>query len=324
VSVVIGPAPLPHEGPHPEARRPEPAHQEARRPEEAPGHGPSHAASAGHAGDSGPEVVIGARGTAASVAWRELWAYRGLLYFLVRRDLKVRYTQTILGVAWAVLQPLLNTVVFTIVFARLVRVPTDNVPYPVFALAALVPWTYVSTAFAAAGTSLLNSAHLISKVYFPRLVIPVAPVCAAAVDFGVGLVLLGGALAAFRQSPSPWSVLLVPACTAVFALTAAGAGCWMAALSLQYRDVRHLLPFLSTLWMYASPVVYPMSRVPVRYQAIYALNPLAGSIEAFRSALVGRPVMWGAYVESAVAAAVLFLSGALYFRRTERVFADIV
>ena len=271
-----------------------------------------------------PELVIGPAGSAPRFALHELWAYRGLLYFLVWRDLKVRYTQTVLGVAWAVLQPLLNTVVFTLVFGRLGRIPTDGVPYPVFALAALVPWTYVSTAFATAGTSLLNNSNLITKVYFPRLVIPWAPVCAAGVDFGVGLMLVAAALIGYGQVPSSWALIAVPASTVMFVLTAAGVGCWVAALSIQYRDVKHLLPFLSTVWMYASPVVYPMSRVPERYRLLYALNPLAGTVEAFRSSLVGRPVLWGSWAESAVVAIALFVSGAIYFQRTERVFADIV
>jgi lipopolysaccharide transport system permease protein len=254
----------------------------------------------------------------------ELWSYRSLLYFLVWRDLKVRYTQTVLGVGWAVIQPLLNTVVFTLVFGRLVRVPTDGVPYPLFALAALVPWTYVSTAFAASGTSLLNSSNLITKVYFPRLVIPWAPVCAGGVDLAIGLGLLGGALVLYTQSPSPSVLVIVPASIGIFVLTAAGAGCWVSALSIQYRDVKHLIPFLSTVWMYASPIVYPMSRVPSAYRLWYGLNPLAGTIEGFRAALVGRPVAWGLWGESAAIAIILFLSGAIYFRWTERAFADIV
>jgi lipopolysaccharide transport system permease protein len=273
---------------------------------------------------TGPEFVIEPGGRLPRWGLRELWTYRGLLYFLVWRDLKVRYTQTVLGVLWAVLQPVLNTVVFTVVFGRLARVPTDGVPYPVFALAAVVPWTYVSTAFSSAGTSLLNSANLITKVYFPRLVIPWAPVCAAAVDFAIGLVLLGGALAAYHQTPSPSALLVVPLTMVAFMITAAGVGCWAAAVSIQYRDVKHILPFVATLWMYASPVVYPMSRVPPSYHVLYALNPLAGTLEAFRAALVGRPVEWGPWMESAAVAVGLFVSGSLYFRHTERVFADIV
>ncbi len=258
------------------------------------------------------------------IGWRELWDYRALLYFLVWRDLKVRYTQTVLGVAWAVLQPLLNTVLFTLVFGRLVHVPTDGVPYAPFALTALVPWTFVSTSVATSGNSLLNSSNLITKVYFPRLIIPWAPVCAAGVDFGIGLILVAIALAIFGLAPTPAAVLVVPASIVAFGLTAAGVGSWLAALGIQYRDVKHLIPFLTTMWMYASPVVYPLSRVPERYRFWYAMNPLAGTIEAFRAALVGRPVAWGPWLQSATVAVVLFVSGALYFRRTERVFADIV
>jgi lipopolysaccharide transport system permease protein len=270
------------------------------------------------------ELVIAPDGALPSLDLGELWAYRALLYFLVWRDLKVRYTQTVLGVAWAVVQPLLNTVAFTLVFGRLVHVPTDGVPYPVFALAALVPWGYVSTAFAASGASLLNSSNLITKVYFPRLIIPWAPVCAGGVDLAIGLVLLGGALVAYAQPPAAWSIAVVPASIIVFVITAAGVGCWVSALSIQYRDVKHLIPFLSTLWMYASPIVYSMARVPARVRPWYGLNPLAGSIEGFRAAVVGRPVAWGAWWESAAVAVVLFVSGAIYFRWTERAFADIV
>jgi lipopolysaccharide transport system permease protein len=230
----------------------------------------------------------------------------------------------VLGVAWAVLQPVLNTVVFTLVFGRLVHVPTDGVPYAPFALAALVPWTFVSTSVATSGSSLLNSSNLITKVYFPRRIIPWAPVCAAGVDFGIGLVLVAVALVVFHLVPTPVAAVAVPASIIVFGLTAAGVGSWLAALSIQYRDVKHLIPFISTMWMYASPVVYPMSRVPDRFRFWYALNPLAGSLEAFRASLVGHPVQWGPWAQSAIVAVVLFVSGALYFRRTERVFADIV
>jgi lipopolysaccharide transport system permease protein len=254
----------------------------------------------------------------------ELWAYRELLYFLVWRDLKVRYAQTILGVAWAVVQPLLTTVIFTVVFGRLARVPSDGIPYPIFALAALVPWTYVSTAYSGAGASVLNNANLITKVYFPRLVVPFAPVGAATVDFGVGLILLAIALGIYRLVPSPWALVVVPSAIVAFALTAAGVGCWVSALSVQYRDVKVLVPFLTTMWMYVSPVIYPLSRVPPRWQLAYALNPLAGTLAAFRAALVGREIDWSAWWVSVAAALVVFVSGATYFRRTERMFADIV
>lgn len=270
------------------------------------------------------EVIIAPGARLPRLALRELWAYRGLLYFLAWRDLKVRYTQTVLGVAWAVIQPVLSTVVFTIVFSRIAHVPTDGVPYALFALAAIVPWTYVSSAFATSGQSLLNNSNLITKVYFPRLAIPLAAVGSAGVDFVIGLTLLAIALVAFGRVPDVSALVVVPGSVIAFVATTAGMGCWSAALSLQYRDVKHLIPFFSTLWMYASPVVYPLSHVPTRYQALYALNPLAGTLEGFRDALVGRPVLWGAWTESLVVAVALFLAGAIYFQRTERTFADIV
>ncbi len=278
---------------------------------------------AGAAADR-PALVITAGGRLPRIGWRELWDYRTLLYFLVWRDLRVRYTQTVLGVGWAVLQPVLGTVVFTLIFGRIVHVPTDGVPYAAFALAALVPWTYVSTSVSAAGTSLLNSSTLITKVYFPRLTIPLAPVVGSGVDLTIGLALLAGALPLLGVVPGAVAVVAVPASIIAFAVTAAGVGCWTAALSVQFRDVKHLLPFATTMWMYASPIVYPASRVPARFAIWYGLNPLAGTIEGFRAALTGRPVAWEAWLESAAVGVLLFVTGALYFRRTERVFADVV
>jgi lipopolysaccharide transport system permease protein len=272
----------------------------------------------------GRELIIAPSGRLPRIPLRELWAYRGLLYFLIWRDLKVRYTQTVLGVAWAALQPLLNTLVLTLVFGRLVRVPTGGVPYPIFALAAVVPWTYVSTAFATSGQSLLNNSNLITKIYFPRLVIPWGAVGSTGVDFVIGLALMTIALVVYGRVPPMVALLVVPGSLIAFIATAAGVGCWTAALSLKYRDVKHLIPFAATIWMYASPVVYPMSKVPDRFQVWYNLNPLAGTLDAFRSALVGGHVLWAGWIESTLVAIVVFVTGTLYFQRTERVFADIV
>jgi len=270
-----------------------------------------------------PELVIEPAGDAA-LEVRDLWQYRSLLYFLIWRDLRVRYTQTVLGVGWAVLQPLLSGVMLTLVFGRLVGVPSDGIPYAVFVLAAIVPWTFVSGAFSTASASLLNNTHLISKVYFPRLVIPFAPVGAALVDLAIGLALVAGAALVYHVTPTWLALVVVPASMLVFALTAAGAGCWVAALSVQFRDVKHLLPLITTLWLYASPVVYPISRVPHAWRPVYALNPLAGTLEGFRAVIVGRVPDWALWGESSLAAVILFVSGALYFRRAERFFADIV
>ena len=217
----------------------------------------------------------------------ELWRYRSLLFFLVWREIKVRYAQTVLGAAWAVLQPLLTTVVFTVIFGRFARLPSDGVPYPLFALAALVPWTYFNTAVSGASNSLLANTSLITKVYFPRLIIPAAPVLAALLDLAVSLVALLALMVIYGVYPSAGAPVLLLPSVLMMLLTAAGVGCWLAALNIQYRDVKYVVPFLLQLWMYASPVVYSLSLVPSKYRLAYALNPLAGAIAGFRAALLG-------------------------------------
>jgi lipopolysaccharide transport system permease protein len=254
----------------------------------------------------------------------ELWRYRSLLLFLVWREIKVRYAQTVLGAAWAVLQPVLTTVVFTVIFGRFARLPSDGVPYPLFALAALVPWTYFNTAVSGASNSLLANTSLVTKVYFPRLIIPAAPVLAALLDLAVSLVALLAFMLLYGVYPSTAAVMLLVPSVLVMLLTAAGVGCWLAALNIQYRDVKYVVPFLLQLWMYASPVVYSLSLVPSQYRVAYALNPLAGAIAGFRAALLGTgapsAVEFGVSLGMAM---LVFAGGAAYFRRTERVFADV-
>jgi homopolymeric O-antigen transport system permease protein len=254
----------------------------------------------------------------------ELWRYRGLLFFLVWREIKVRYAQTVLGAAWAVLQPLLTTVVFTVIFGWFAKLPSDGVPYPLFALAALVPWTYFNTAVSGASNSLVANTSLVTKVYFPRLVIPGASVLAALLDLIVSLLALLALMLVYRMIPSLGNAMLLPLSVLVMLLTAAGVGCWLSALNIQYRDVRYVVPFLLQLWMYASPVVYSLSLVPQPYRLAYSLNPMAGAIAGFRSALLGTggPTVteFGA---SLGVACLVFVGGAAYFRRTERVFADV-
>jgi lipopolysaccharide transport system permease protein len=254
----------------------------------------------------------------------ELWRYRGLLVFLVWREIKVRYAQTVLGAAWAILQPLLTTVVFTVIFGRFARLPSDGVPYPLFSLAALVPWTYFNTAVSGASNSLTANTSLVTKVYFPRLVIPGAAVLAALLDLAVSIVALLLLMLFYHASPRPAAVVLVPVSVLMMVMTAAGMGFWLSALNIQYRDVKYVVPFLLQLWMFASPVVYPLSLVPDRYRLAYSLNPLAGAIAGFRSALLGAGGPTG--VEFGVSlgmACLIFVGGAAYFRRTERVFADV-
>lgn len=256
--------------------------------------------------------------------WPELWRYRGLLGFLVWREIKVRYAQTVLGAAWAVLQPLLSTVVFTVIFGRFARLPSDGVPYSLFSLAALVPWTYFNTAVSGASNSLTVNTSLVTKVYFPRLVIPGAPVLAALLDLAVSFVALLLLMLAYHVVPRSSALLLVPLSVVILIMTAAGVGFWLSALNIQYRDVKYVVPFLLQLWMFASPVVYPLSLVPAQYRLAYALNPLAGSIAGFRSALVGAGAPTPAeFALSAAMACLICAAGAVYFRRTERVFADV-
>lgn len=287
------------------------------------GLGPSSSPSSA-ALDDAPTLVIQPAPRVPGINVRELWTYRGLFWFLVWRDIKVRYAQTVLGASWAILQPLLTTVIFAVIFGGLARMPSDGVPYPVFALAGLVPWTYFSTALSGAGGSLVSSTHLITKVYFPRLVIPFAPILAGLVDFAVAFVVLLAGMLAYGVAPSAAALVVVPLLVLAMVLTVAGAGCWLAALNIQYRDVKHLLPFLLQVWMYASPIVYPASLVPERWRALYALNPMVGIIEGFRAVLLRTgSVDWSTIGVSALAGVVLFVSGVLYFRRTERVFADV-
>jgi lipopolysaccharide transport system permease protein len=274
--------------------------------------------------ESRPELVIEPAARWPRVDLKELWLYRQLLYFLVWRDLKVRYAQTVLGIGWAVLQPLLSMLVFTVIFGRFAKVPSDGVPYAVFSLAAVVPWNYFSTAFSASSSSLVASSNLISKVYFPRLVVPLAPVLAGLVDLVIGFVVLAVLMAVYHVVPAASTVVMIPALVLLMAMTAAGVGCWLSALNIQFRDVKHLVPFLSQIWMYGSPIVYPVSLVPARLRPFYALNPMVGVVEGFRSVLLRTsPIPWGLLSISAATALLLLVSGTMYFRRTERLFADI-
>jgi lipopolysaccharide transport system permease protein len=254
---------------------------------------------------------------------RELWAYRELLYFLTWRDIKVRYKQTVLGVAWAILQPIVSMVVFTLFFSKLAHIPSDGIPYPIFAYAGLLPWTFVSAAVSAAGDSLVGNAALVTKVYFPRLVIPCAAVCAALVDFAIAGVVLLAMMFWYREA-FHWQALLLLPLAAIAALLAAAVGMWTSALNVKYRDVRYALPFLIQVWMFITPIIYPASMVPQRWRWLLAFNPLTGVIEGFRSALFGRDFDWSAIAQAVVITLTGLVYAAYAFRRMERQFADIV
>jgi lipopolysaccharide transport system permease protein len=269
-------------------------------------------------------MVIQPVGRFAAIDVRELWEYRGLFWFLVWRDIKVRYAQTVLGAGWAVLQPLLTMVLFTVIFGNFARIPSDGVPYAAFAITALVPWTYFSTALTNSSMSLVSSANLITKVYFPRLVIPAAPVLAGLLDFFIGTFIILGVVVYYGLTPSLMALFIVPLVVVVMTLTAAGVGAWLAALNVQYRDIRYVVPFLVQVWMYASPVVYPASIVPERFRLVYALNPMVGVIEGLRVAFLGTgEVGWSTIGFSLGTGLLLFVGGIVYFRRVERTFADV-
>jgi len=271
-----------------------------------------------------PTVRIEASHGWSSLNLRELWEYRELLYVLTWRDIKVRYKQSALGAAWAVLQPLLTMIVFTIVFGRLANVPSDGIPYPVFMFAALLPWQLFTYALVQSGNSLVANQGLITKVYFPRLAIPVAAVLAGLVDFGVSFVVLLVLMVWYGIVPGV-AVLTLPLFLVLAVGAALGIGLWLSALNVQYRDVRHLIPFLTQFWFFITPIAYSSSLLPERWRIWYALNPMTGVVEGFRWALLGKAGAVGLpmFVSAAVTG-VLLISGLWYFRRMERTFADVV
>ena len=257
------------------------------------------------------------------IDWKELWQYRDLYYFLVRRDIKVLYKQTVLGFAWAIIRPILSMIVLSVVFGNLAQVPSDGVPYPIFSYVALVPWTYFATAMTESTQSLVNSQSMLTKVYFPRLVIPMTPVLAKLVDFGIAFVILMLMMAWFSIVPT-WKVIFLPLLALLMMLTASGFGMWLSALAIQYRDVRLAIPFIAQLLMYAAPVVWPASLIPESLRPLYGLYPMAGVIEGFRSALLGtNPMPWDLIVPGTLSALLVAIAGAFYFRRIERIFADV-
>ncbi len=259
-----------------------------------------------------------------SVDLRELWEYRDLLYFLVWRDIKVRYKQTALGATWAVLQPLLTMAVFSLFFGKLSSIPSDGVPYPLFSLAALVPWSFFAYGVTQSANSLVGSQNLIKKVYFPRLAIPLGTVLSGLVDLGLGLVVLLGMMLAYGVVPG-WNALWVLPLLLLVLATSLGVGFWLSALNVQYRDVRFVLPFLVQFWLFATPIAYPSSLLAEPWRTLYALNPLVGVVEGFRWALLGTATAPGSMiVVSSLAALLVLVGGAMYFRRMEKTFADLV
>ena len=270
------------------------------------------------------KTIIDANEPQKLINWQELWHYRDLFLFLIWRDIKTRYAQSVLGIGWAIIQPLFSMVVFTIVFGNLAKVSSDGVPYAIFSYAALVPWTYFSSALTDSTNSLVNASNMITKVYFPRLVLPIAPVFGKLIDFGIAMVILGGFMIYFRITPTVWAFFL-PYLILMMILSAAGIGMWLTAMAVQYRDIRYAMSLAVTLLMYAAPVVYPASSVPDQWRVLYSINPMVGVIEGFRASLLGTTAMpWDFIWVGTVSALVFFFSGLGYFRRMEKIFADVV
>jgi len=260
----------------------------------------------------------------ADIGLRELWDYRELLYFLTWRDVKVRYKQTALGAAWAIIQPLFMMLVFSLFFGRLAKIPSDGIPYPIFTFCALLPWQLFAHALTESSNSLVANERLITKVYFPRLVVPIAAVLGGLVDFAVAFAILLLMMFYYGIVPT-WAIVTLPGFILLAVMTALGVGLWLSALNVKYRDVRYTINFLIQFWMFATPVAYPSSLVPARWRALYGLNPMAGVVEGFRWALLGKQSAPGAMLWVSVAAVIVILIGGLYyFRRMEQQFADVV
>jgi len=255
---------------------------------------------------------------------RDVWAYRELLYFLVWRDLKVRYKQTVLGILWAIIQPFFLMVIFSIFFGKLGKIPSEGIPYPIFAYTALLPWSYFAQSLNACSNSLVANSHLITKVYFPRLIIPISSVLSGVVDFAISFSILLGLMFYYQIFPN-LMVLLLPLLILMATATALGAGLWLSALNVQYRDIRYTMSFLTQFWFFATPVVYSSSLVPGIWRFFYGLNPMVGVVQGFRGVLLGKGQIIGPmFAVSIIVIASLLFTGAIYFRRMEKGFADVV
>lgn len=270
-----------------------------------------------------PVVVIEPSKSWVAINLQDLWNYRDLLYILTMRDIKVRYKQTVLGAAWAILQPLFTMIVFTIFFGRLAGVPSDGVPYPLFAFAGLLPWTFFSNAVTTSSNSLVGNANLITKVYFPRMIIPIASVAGGLIDLAISFCLLIPMMIFYKAGFSV-NLLMLPVITVLTSLLAIGVGMWMSALNVKYRDIKYVLPFVIQIGMFASAVIYPTSLIPEKYRWLMTLNPVAGFVEGFRAACFGHAFNWLHIGVATLMTFVILVFAAYNFRKMERSFADLI
>jgi len=257
------------------------------------------------------------------INFKELKEYRDLFYFLVWRDIKVLYAQTILGFLWAILQPLVQIVIFTIIFGKVAKISTDGIPYILFSTVAIIPWTYMSQSMAQSSQSLVQGQNMLGKVYFPRLIFPMTPVLAKLIDFGISILIILAVAIYYRVLPT-WNLLLFPVFLALMMSISLGTGMWLSAMAIRFRDVKHAMPFAVRMLMYTAPIVYSASSIPEKYRIIYSLNPIVAVIEGFRACFLGTPVPWPYIWPGIITAGILLVSGAFYFKRMERVFVDVI
>ena len=258
-----------------------------------------------------------------AIDFKELRQYRDLFYFLVRRDVKVLYAQSILGFSWAILNPAIQIILFTVIFGRIANIPTGGIPYFLFSTVAIIPWTYMSEAMAQSSQSLVSEQGILGKVYFPRMIYPLTPLLSKLVDFGISLLFLVGVLIYYRVAPT-WNILLLPLFVFYMMLIPAGIGLWLSSLAVRFRDVKFAMPFIIRLLIYTAPVLYSASSIPPEYRLLYSLNPIVGVVEGYRACLLGIAMPWGYIVPGLIVAVLLVLSGAMYFRRMERVIVDVI
>ena len=253
----------------------------------------------------------------------ELKEYRDLFFFLVWRDIKVLYAQTILGFSWALLQPLVEIIIFTIVFGKVAKIGTEGIPYVLFATVAIIPWNYMSQAMTKSSESLIAGQNMLGKIYFPRMIFPLTPILAKLLDFGISMIIIIGVMIYYEVLPT-WNLLLFPLFTLIMVLVSSGVGFWLSAMAIRFRDVRHAMPFAIKMLMYSAPIVYSASSIPEKYRIIYSINPIVSVIEGFRSCLLGQPFHWDYILPGCFTALLLFLGGLLYFRRMESIFVDVI
>jgi lipopolysaccharide transport system permease protein len=257
------------------------------------------------------------------INFRELIEYRDLFFFLVWRDIKVLYAQTILGFSWAIIQPLAQILIFTIIFGRVAQIDTDGIPYFLFSTVAIIPWTFMSTAMTQSSQSLVSGQNMLGKVYFPRLIFPLTSVFSRLVDFGISMLIVILVMLYYRIVPS-WNLFLFPVFVFLMVIVSAGVGLWLSAMAIRFRDVRHAMNFLVRMLMYTAPIVYSASKIPEKWRVIYSLNPVVGTIEGFRACLLGTPMPWPYIYPGAVTGLILFVSGVFYFKHMEKVFVDVI